>query len=174
MNIHLVCSSIKFSQSHFLVVGKCSKRLVTRRWLSSSSNLFDKVLIANRGEIACRVMRTCESLGIRTVAVFSDADRTSQHVLKADEAFWIGGAAAKDSYLNMDKILDVCKATGAQAVHPGYGFLSENAEFSKKCKENGVVFIGPPEGAIISMGSKSESKKIMEAANVPCTPGYHG
>ena len=108
------------------------------------------------------------------MAVFSEADRHSQHVLKADEAYLLGPAAARESYLHMDKILEVCRATGAQAVHPGYGFLSENADFSKKCKENGIVFIGPPEEAIIAMGSKSESKKIMEAASVPCTPGYHG
>lgn len=136
--------------------------------------LFDKILIANRGEIACRIMRTCQRLGVRTVAVYSEADKNSQHVKMADEAFFIGEAAAAKSYLMADKILDVCKQTGAQGVHPGYGFLSENAEFARACGEAGVKFIGPPIPAIDAMGSKSESKKIMINANVPVIPGYHG
>mmetsp|Transcript_13813 Transcript_13813/g.18036 ORF Transcript_13813/g.18036 Transcript_13813/m.18036 type:complete len:718 (-) Transcript_13813:409-2562(-) len=141
---------------------------------STQPRLFDKVLIANRGEIACRVIRTCRKLGIRTVAVYSDADADSQHVKLADEARHIGLAPASQSYLLGDKILEVCKETNAQAVHPGYGFLSENHEFAEACKQQGISFIGPPSTAIVSMGSKSESKKIMENANVPCTPGYHG
>lgn len=136
--------------------------------------MFDKILIANRGEIACRVMRTCKRLGVQTVAVFSTPDENSEHVRLADEAFHIGEAASAESYLRGDRILDVCRMTGAQAVHPGYGFLSENAAFSAECKKNGVTFIGPPESAIEDMGSKSASKRIMTKAGVPCVPGYHG
>lgn len=138
------------------------------------NQLFSKVLVANRGEIACRVIETCKKLNIRTVAVYSDADRLAQHVQLADEAYHLGGSAARESYLNIDKILKVCKENNVEAVHPGYGFLSENADFSAACKAIGVEFIGPPEPAIISMGSKSESKRIMLDAKVPCTPGYHG
>jgi len=136
--------------------------------------LFDKILIANRGEIACRVMRTCQKLGIKTVAVYSEADAKSMHVAMADEAFLIGPAESQKSYLRGEKILEVAKKTGAQAIHPGYGFLSENANFARECENAGIVFIGPPATAIISMGSKSESKKIMEGAKVPVVPGYHG
>ncbi|KAF8131606.1 carbamoyl-phosphate synthase L chain, ATP binding domain-containing protein [Boletus edulis] len=136
--------------------------------------LFDKILIANRGEIACRVIRTAKKLGIKTVAVYSDADAQSLHVLEADEAYCIGPAPSTESYLRMDKIVEVCHKSGAQAVHPGYGFLSENAKFAERLAEQGIVFIGPPSSAIISMGSKSESKNIMSAAGVPCVPGYHG
>ncbi len=135
---------------------------------------FDKVLIANRGEIACRVMRTCRELGVRTVAVYSDADAGAAHVQMADEAYRIGESAAADSYLRADKILEVAKKSGAQAVHPGYGFLSENATFATQCEAAGVRFIGPPVGAITAMASKSESKLIMEGSGVPCVPGYHG
>lgn len=135
---------------------------------------FGKVLIANRGEIACRVMRTCRELGVRTVAVYSDADAGAAHVQMADEAYRIGESAAADSYLRADKILEVAKKSGAQAVHPGYGFLSENATFATQCEEAGVRFIGPPVGAITAMASKSESKLIMESSGVPCVPGYHG
>ncbi|KAG1721350.1 carbamoyl-phosphate synthase subunit L [Suillus occidentalis] len=135
---------------------------------------FDKILIANRGEIACRVIRTAKKLGIKTVAVYSEADANSLHVLEADEAYCIGPAPSADSYLRMDKIIDVCRRSGAQAVHPGYGFLSENAKFAERLAEEGIVFIGPPSSAIVSMGSKSESKNIMSAAGVPCVPGYHG
>ena len=133
--------------------------------------VFDKILIANRGEIACRVMRTAKRLGIKSVAVYSDADARSQHVAMADEAYRIGTAAAKESYLRADVILDVAKRSGAQAVHPGYGFLSENEAFSRACKDHGIEFVGPPEQAMHDMGSKSESKKIMMAAGVPVTPG---
>ncbi|MBQ0720761.1 MAG: acetyl/propionyl/methylcrotonyl-CoA carboxylase subunit alpha [Gammaproteobacteria bacterium] len=136
--------------------------------------MFDKILIANRGEIACRVIRTARKLGIRTVAVYSDADANALHVSMADEAVHIGGSPSKESYLLADRVLDAAKLTGAQAVHPGYGFLSENAAFSEACKSNDIVFIGPPVGAIESMGSKSAAKQIMEKAGVPLVPGYHG
>ncbi|KAJ3331148.1 Methylcrotonoyl-CoA carboxylase subunit alpha, mitochondrial [Blyttiomyces sp. JEL0837] len=136
--------------------------------------LFDKILIANRGEIACRVMRTARKLGIKTVAVYSEADRDSMHVKMADEAYLIGPAASAESYLRMDKILDVARRAGAQAIHPGYGFLSENASFADAVSKAGLVFIGPPSQAIIDMGSKSASKYIMTDAKVPVVPGYHG
>jgi 3-methylcrotonyl-CoA carboxylase alpha subunit len=136
--------------------------------------MFSKILIANRGEIACRVIKTARRLGIKTVAVYSDADAGARHVAMADEAVHIGGSAARDSYLVVDRILDAAKRTGAQAVHPGYGFLSENAGFAEACGKAGIVFIGPPPSAIRAMGSKSEAKKIMEKARVPLVPGYHG
>ena len=136
--------------------------------------MFDKILIANRGEIACRVIRTARKLGIRTVAVYSDADAKAQHVLMADEAIHIGPPAARDSYLMTDNILDACRRTGAQAVHPGYGFLSENAGFARALEDAGIAFIGPPAAAIDAMGSKSGAKTIMEKAKVPLVPGYHG
>ncbi|KAI9193561.1 carbamoyl-phosphate synthase L chain, ATP binding domain-containing protein [Polychytrium aggregatum] len=142
--------------------------------VSSRKPLFDKILIANRGEIACRVMKTARKLGIKTVAVYSEADRNSMHVQMADEAYLIGPATSSESYLRMDKIIDVARKSNAQAIHPGYGFLSENAEFAKKVEEASLVFIGPPPQAIIDMGSKSESKIIMTRANVPVVPGYHG
>ena len=133
-----------------------------------------KVLIANRGEIACRVMKTAKLLGIQTVAVYSDADRDSMHVAMADQAVRIGPPASGQSYLRGDKILEVARATGAQAIHPGYGFLSENVEFAEQCQKEGVIFVGPPSSAIRDMGIKSTSKIIMEAANVPVIHGYHG
>ena len=133
-----------------------------------------KVLVANRGEIACRVFRTCSLMGINTVAVYCDAEQNGKHVQHADEAFRIGPPPAATSYLRGDNIISVAKACGVDAIHPGYGFLSENAGFAKAVTEAGIEFIGPPEGAIISMGSKSESKIIMTAANVPVVPGYHG
>jgi len=135
---------------------------------------FNKILIANRGEIACRVMRTAKRMGISTVAVYSDADAESLHVAMADEAYRIGGNAAKDSYLKVDAVIEAAKKSGAQAVHPGYGFLSENAEFVAACEKNDLVFIGPPVSAMESMGSKSAAKAIMEKAKVPLVPGYHG
>ncbi|PWN50707.1 hypothetical protein IE53DRAFT_343626 [Violaceomyces palustris] len=141
---------------------------------SSQKPLPDKILIANRGEIACRVMRTCKKLGIKTVAVFSEADRNAMHVKQADEAYCIGPAPSSDSYLRMDKIVAVAKSTGAKMIHPGYGFLSENASFAELLKREGIEFIGPPASAIESMGSKSASKEIMIQAGVPCVPGYHG
>jgi len=155
-------------QKRFL---RTSCGLWTKEGLPSS---FNKVLIANRGEIACRVIRTCRELGVKTVAVYSDADANSMHVQMADEAYRIGPAAAAESYLLGDVVLDVAKRSGAQAIHPGYGFLSENADFCQKCIDAGVEFIGPPIYAITSMGSKSASKAIMEAANVPVVPGYYG
>ncbi len=136
--------------------------------------MFTKILIANRGEIACRVIKTARRLGIKTVAIYSDADTGARHVAMADEAVHIGGSAARESYLVVDKILDATRRTGAQAIHPGYGFLSENAGFADACARAGVVFIGPPPSAIRAMGSKSEAKKIMEKAKVPLVPGYHG
>ncbi len=136
--------------------------------------MFSKILIANRGEIACRVIRTAKRLGIATVAVYSEVDAHSLHVQAADQAICIGKAAATDSYLRADKILNAAKQTGAQAIHPGYGFLSENAEFARACAEQNIVFIGPPAKAIEAMGSKSAAKSIMAAANVPLVPGYHG
>jgi len=136
--------------------------------------MFSKILIANRGEIACRVIKTAKRLGIKTVAVYSDADRNARHVAMADEAVHIGPSAARESYLVADRIIDAAKRTGAQAIHPGYGFLSENAGFADACAAAGLVFIGPPAASIRAMGSKSEAKKIMEKARVPLVPGYHG
>ncbi|MBK7615249.1 MAG: acetyl/propionyl/methylcrotonyl-CoA carboxylase subunit alpha [Burkholderiales bacterium] len=136
--------------------------------------MFKKILIANRGEIACRVARTARSLGVRTVAVYSDADANAQHVRACDEAVHIGGNAAKDSYLQWQRILAAAKATGAQAIHPGYGFLSENEDFARACADQGLVFIGPPADAIAAMGSKAAAKTLMEQAGVPLVPGYHG
>ncbi len=136
--------------------------------------MFTKILIANRGEIACRVAATARRMGIKTVAVYSDADANAKHVAVCDEAVLIGPAAAKESYLRADKIIEVAQATGAQAIHPGYGFLSENAEFAEACAAAGLVFIGPPASAMRAMGSKSAAKSLMEKANVPLVPGYHG
>ncbi|CAE6395355.1 unnamed protein product [Rhizoctonia solani] len=136
--------------------------------------LFNKILIANRGEIACRVIRTARKLGVKTVAVYSEVDRDALHVKMADEAYCIGPAPSSESYLRMDKIIDVAKRSGAQAIHPGYGFLSENAIFAQQLADAGLTFIGPPASAIIAMASKSESKDIMTRAGVPCVPGYHG
>jgi 3-methylcrotonyl-CoA carboxylase alpha subunit len=136
--------------------------------------MFKKILIANRGEIACRVATTARRLGVQTVAVYSDADADARHVMDCDEAVHIGAPAAKDSYLQWQRILDAAKATGAQAVHPGYGFLSENEDFARACADAGLVFIGPPVAAIAAMGSKSAAKTLMERAGVPLVPGYHG
>ena len=136
--------------------------------------MFTKILIANRGEIACRVIKTARRMGIRTVAVYSEADAGARHVRLADEAVCIGAPPPRESYLVVDKIIGAALASGAQAVHPGYGFLSENEEFAEACANNGIVFIGPPVTAIRAMGSKSEAKKLMEKAGVPLTPGYHG
>ncbi|TPX55988.1 hypothetical protein PhCBS80983_g04892 [Powellomyces hirtus] len=141
---------------------------------SNRKPMFTKLLIANRGEIACRIMRTAQKLGVKTVAVYSEADRHSMHVSLADEAYLIGPAPSADSYLQMNKIISVAKQAGAQAIHPGYGFLSENAAFAAAVVDAGVAFVGPPAQAIVDMGSKSASKIIMENANVPCVPGYHG
>jgi 3-methylcrotonyl-CoA carboxylase alpha subunit len=136
--------------------------------------MFNKILIANRGEIACRVAVTARRMGIRTVAVYSEADANAKHVAVCDEAVLIGPAAAKESYLKGDTIIAVALATGAQAIHPGYGFLSENADFADACAAAGLVFIGPPASSMRAMGSKSAAKTLMESANVPLVPGYHG
>lgn len=135
--------------------------------------MFNKILIANRGEIACRVAATARRMAIKTVAVYSDADANAKHVAACDEAIHIGGSAPKDSYLRWEKIIEAAKATGAQAIHPGYGFLSENEEFAQACAKAGLVFIGPPASAILAMGLKAESKQLMEKAGVPLVPGYH-
>ncbi|MCA8239365.1 acetyl/propionyl/methylcrotonyl-CoA carboxylase subunit alpha [Burkholderia sp. AU32262] len=136
--------------------------------------MFDKILIANRGEIACRVAATCKRLGIASVAVYSDADANAKHVAACDEAVHIGGSAAADSYLRVERIIEAARATGAQAIHPGYGFLSENEDFAHACEAAGIVFIGPPVDAIAAMGSKAAAKALMHAAAVPLVPGYHG
>ena len=135
--------------------------------------MFKKILIANRGEIACRVIKTAKRMGIATVAVYSEADRDALHVLSADEAVCIGPPPSKDSYLAIDKIIEACKQTGAEAVHPGYGFLSENQEFSRRLEENGIVFIGPKHYSVAAMGDKIESKKLAIAAGVNTIPGYN-
>ena len=136
--------------------------------------MFKKILIANRGEIACRVAATCARLGIKTVAVYSDADTHAKHVASCDEAVYIGASSPKESYLRWEKIIETALATGAQAIHPGYGFLSENDAFATACQAAGLVFIGPPASAIQAMGLKAESKQLMEKAGVPLVPGYHG
>ncbi|WP_298601119.1 acetyl/propionyl/methylcrotonyl-CoA carboxylase subunit alpha [uncultured Limnohabitans sp.] len=135
--------------------------------------MFTKILIANRGEIACRVIATAQKMGIQTVAVYSEADKEARHVMLADEAVLIGPAASRESYLVADKIIAAAKATGAQAIHPGYGFLSENAEFSKRCEDEGIAFIGPRHFSIAAMGDKIESKKLAGAAGVNCIPGVN-
>jgi 3-methylcrotonyl-CoA carboxylase alpha subunit len=135
---------------------------------------FDTLLIANRGEIACRIIRTARAMGLRSVAVYSEADRDALHVTMADEAVLLGPARARDSYLNIERVIAAAKASGAEAIHPGYGFLSESAEFAQACLDNGLVFIGPTAQMISAMGSKSGSKMLMEKAGVPLVPGYHG
>lgn len=136
--------------------------------------MFGKILIANRGEIACRVIRTANRLGIRTVAIYSDADRAALHVASADEAFHVGPSPAAESYLHIERIIEACRSSGAEAVHPGYGFLSENPAFVGAVEAAGLVFIGPPASAIRAMGLKDAAKALMERAGVPVVPGYHG
>ena len=136
--------------------------------------MFDKILIANRGEIACRVMETAQAMGVRCVAVYSDADAAAKHVAMADEAVHIGGPAPAESYLKGDEIVRVAQATGAQAIHPGYGFLSENPDFVEAVEAAGLVFIGPSAKAIRAMGLKDAAKALMQDAGVPVVPGYHG
>lgn len=141
---------------------------------TNASKMFTKILIANRGEIACRIIKTAKKMGISTVAVYSDADKNALHVKMADEAVYIGKSPSRESYLQTEKVIQAALTTGAQAIHPGYGFLSENADFCRLCDQNNITFIGPPISAIESMGSKSAAKNIMEKANVPLVPGYHG
>ncbi len=136
--------------------------------------MFSSVLVANRGEIALRVMRTCARLGIRTVAVYSDADWASPHVRAADEAVRIGAGPAAESYLRVEAVLDAARSTGAEALHPGYGFLSENAAFADACIEAGLVWVGPPAAAMRALGDKAHAKALAASAGVPILPGYHG
>src|ERR671936_1714176 len=133
--------------------------------------MFEKVLVANRGEIAIRVMRTLKEMGIVSVGVYSEADRDSPHVGEADEAHLLGPAVPAESYLNVERILETAEKAGAQAVHPGYGFLAENADFAEACERAGVVFVGPPASAIEAMGSKTRSRELMKKAGVPIVPG---
>ena len=141
---------------------------------SAQYRRFRTLLIANRGEIAARVIRTAKAMGLRTVAVYSEADRDAMHVAMADEAVLLGPARARDSYLNIERVIEAARKTGAEAVHPGYGFLSENAEFAQACVDAGLVFVGPTAAMMTAMGSKSGSKALMEKAGVPLVPGYHG
>lgn len=136
--------------------------------------MFHKILIANRGEIACRIIKTAGTMGIQTVAIYSAVDKNSVHVRRADSAYYVGEAFAKDSYLNIDAIITAAKESGAQAIHPGYGFLSENAHFAEACEQAGIVFIGPTIAAMNAMASKQLAKQLLEKTEVPLTPGYHG
>jgi acetyl-CoA carboxylase, biotin carboxylase subunit len=150
-------------------MGCCPDALVT------FFQMFKKILVANRGEIAVRVIRACRELGIGSVAIYSDADRVALHVLKADEAYWVGPSPAAESYLNIERIVEAAQRSGADAIHPGYGFLSENAEFARACAKAGIKFVGPPADAIERMGSKTRARQQMEMAGVPFVPGTsHG
>ncbi|KAM7496005.1 hypothetical protein LguiA_020419 [Lonicera macranthoides] len=170
-----MASIIRSKHRHKLFFFSLQVKFFSATPLKSDKNQrIDKILIANRGEIACRIIRTAKRLGIRTVAVYSDADRYSLHVKSADEAVRIGPPPARLSYLNASSIIEAATRSGAQAIHPGYGFLSESAEFAQLCEDEGFTFIGPPASAIREMGDKSASKRIMGAAGVPLVPGYHG
>ena len=133
--------------------------------------MFDTVLIANRGEIACRIIATARKLGIHTIAIYSDADANARHVRLADAAYRVGGSPATESYLQIDNVLEVAQKSGAEAIHPGYGFLSENADFAQACVDKGVVFIGPPPDAVRLMGAKDQARILMNRAGVPVVPG---
>ena len=135
---------------------------------------FDSILVANRGEIACRVLRSARELGYRTIAIYSEADRGAPHTTLADEAVLIGPAPVGESYLDIERILQAAARSGAEAIHPGYGFLSENAAFARACRDAGYCFIGPPPRAIELMGNKAEAKRRMHEAGVPCVTGYQG
>jgi acetyl/propionyl-CoA carboxylase alpha subunit len=134
--------------------------------------MFTKILIANRGEIAVRILRACHELGIGVAAVYSDADRQALHVRLADEAVWIGPSPAGESYLSIEKIIQAARDSQAQAIHPGYGFLAENADFARAVAEAGLTFIGPPPGAIAAMGDKAQARRLMQQAGIPIVPGY--
>src|SRR6185312_15655454 len=136
--------------------------------------MFKKIVIANRGEIAVRIMATCREMGVRTVAIYSDADHHAHHVRQADESYYIGPAPASQSYLHIDAIIDAAKQSGAEAIHPGYGFLSENANFVEACEHAGIVFIGPPASAMRLMGSKIAAKQLAQSVGAPIIPGYNG
>ena len=136
--------------------------------------MLSSVLIANRGEIACRIARTASRMGLRTVAVYSEADADALHVRMCDDAYLIGPAPARDSYLSIEKLIETARRAGADCIHPGYGFLSENAAFAEACAAAGFVFVGPPPAAIRAMGLKDRAKALMEKAGVPVVPGYHG
>ena len=136
--------------------------------------MINSILIANRGEIASRIIRTCRKMGIRSIAVYSEPDRHALFVAQADVALYIGKGEPADSYLNQEKILAAAKKAGADAIHPGYGFLSENAEFAGNCQKENLIFIGPHPDAIVAMGAKSEAKTLMQAHGVPVIPGYQG
>ena len=136
--------------------------------------MFNSVLIANRGEIACRIARTAKRLGMRTIAVYSAADAHALHRRLCDEAYFIGPAEPRESYLSIERLIDAAKKSGAECVHPGYGFLSESGDFAEACEQAGLVFVGPPAAAIRAMGLKDRAKALMEKAGVPIVPGYHG
>ncbi|XP_049949138.1 methylcrotonoyl-CoA carboxylase subunit alpha, mitochondrial [Schistocerca serialis cubense] len=171
INVSLAC--LLFGKAH-IKQGFIHHRQKCCHYSSGLNKHIEKILIANRGEIACRVMRTAKKLGIKTVAVYSDADAAALHVSMADDAYNIGPAPSQESYLRQDKIIQIAKSTGCQAIHPGYGFLSENTEFANLCQKSDIIFIGPPATAIRDMGIKSTSKSIMAAAGVPVVEGYHG